>query len=213
MSTPKLVALGLSIALVGSAVLLLGPSSSASSRAAATATKTTPAQASAAPSRSSRADPGQELAELRHQVRVLTEATDQAEAERAADSAAGAAPTEAPTESAALDPAQLVAALDVHLRGEGHDAAATSQASAHITDQLARAEAGELLSLDCGQTLCRSTLGFGDTDQRDARLADIGSLMPWDADGFFSTDPDDELRVSVYFTRDAMALPTAGQAS
>lgn len=214
MSTPKLVALGLSLALVGGAVVLLGPSTSTPSHTSRATADPAHTPAAAFAPRASRMGQGQELAELRHQVRVLTEAADRAEAVSVeAHSASELTPSDALGDDPVVDTIELTEVLDVHLSDEAHDAAATDRASSHIADRLAESEAGELLSTDCGETLCRSTLGFGDLAQRDAGLGDIGSLMPWDADGFFSTDPDDELRVSVYFTRDGQALPMTGEAS
>ncbi|MCH9685005.1 MAG: hypothetical protein K0V04_26445 [Deltaproteobacteria bacterium] len=212
MSTIKIIAITLSIAAVGSAVVLMTtpkdrPARSKNARAAAPASPS-----SANPSSSD--DEGRELAELRHQVRALAEVSDHANAAVAAEPTPPVEVEPTPTaEVTADDLVDLVDGFDVHLAEQSHDPGATAEASAHIENLLADAQAGRLLSVDCGETLCRSTLEFGDLGQRDARLMEIGSLMPWDADGFFNTDPEDDLRVSVYFSRDGQALPTPGEAS
>lgn len=58
----------------------------------------------------------------------------------------------------------------------------------------------------CASTLCRSEFLAEDPDSRTELLRALPRLAPWPADGFFHLDPDDDLRVITYLTREGYPL-------
>lgn len=215
MSVPKLIVIGVSISLVGAAVLLTGSPRRERPTAQASVEPRAHRTADRHAASSSRTEPAlaQELAELRHEVRHLDRVKPDPEAAaHAPDPTEAALELDAPpapvvtSEQAEAQVAAVAEALEQHLADDPFDAEASTAVSAHLQTTLDPVDA-QLLEAECGQTLCRTRLGFTDVEGRDRGLRNVGGLIPWEADGFLRTDPQDELRVSVYFTREGQPLP------
>lgn len=166
-----------------------------------------PAHASARAGGARRAEANAvELADLRHEVRQLAFDAEQAPTQPPAPHG-DPEPDASPMSDE--DAVQLAAEVfEEHLSTQTPDPEATREAQSHIAAVFEQPEAGgRLLAMDCGEALCRGEFAFDDVGQRDARLHDVGSLMPWDTDGFFRSDPEDDTRVSIYFSRAGQPLP------
>lgn len=66
---------------------------------------------------------------------------------------------------------------------------------------------GRIEELGCGATLCRYTVRFDSTGQRDDGIGAITELAHWDSRGFGGPSPDDPRRYVVYVSRDPGSFP------
>lgn len=58
----------------------------------------------------------------------------------------------------------------------------------------------------CASTLCRSEFLADDPESRTELLRALPRLAPWPTDGFFHLDPEDDLRVITYLSREGYPL-------
>lgn len=110
-------------------------------------------------------------------------------------------------DSMAADPiAEVVNRLNVLYDREAPDPAWAGKAQTRITERFAAAiESPTDITTNCKKTLCRITLQFADDLGRDAA---VGALsLPWDGQGIFQTDPNNELKVVMYAAREGYTLP------
>lgn len=105
-------------------------------------------------------------------------------------------------------PEETAERLSEIFAADGFDSNATSQAATHIADHLTDQGIGRLVDVGCGRTQCLAQVDFNDEAARDAGLQRIGSMLPWDTDGFFMSDPNDGRKVAVHFSREGYPLPS-----
>jgi hypothetical protein len=157
----------------------------------------------------------QQLASLRLEMSMLSAAVAQLAEEEPARSEPTAAPESAPTEEE-LRPEQEE--VDPEERTRTRVLQLSQQLDAEHTDDRLAASLGADLQLafeegglagasvsrsDCGATLCRVELSFGDHGAEAAMQ--LPYLMPWAGEGF--THTDDQGRIVVYAAREGQKLP------
>jgi hypothetical protein len=210
MSTLKIATLVLSLSAAGAALLHLNLRDSQDD---ASPRQASASQPSSTPSRSTKsARPRATLADtvpsrVERESSRLTEEL----AEPTVASPEGVEPPSSPGDAEpapTLEPVEIAGMLLDDLDSQTRDLQATAQAEAHVRTVLAAADGGgSVVEMDCRDRLCRAELAFDDAEGRDGLSQGIGALMPWDADGYVRSDPEDERRMTIYFTREGQTLP------
>jgi hypothetical protein len=100
------------------------------------------------------------------------------------------------------------------MRREGIDPAWKRDAEAQIRERLAAQPMTGVISTDveCRASLCQLDMIFDSVDVRDDALAVLPRIVPWDFEGYYRADDDDEQHVIVYVTREGATLPRVAMA-
>ena len=105
--------------------------------------------------------------------------------------------------------------LNSQMRKEGQDPEWSSYAEQSIAEKVANAELPNLVNkkVTCSANICQVSLDFGGAEALSRIINDdfqkILALSTWDADGYFTSDDNDNLHL--FFPREGHQLPSSSQ--